>query len=116
MSREAESSGEHPAYVEVRNRVLSPPPFTPSTRLAFLWAGSMPSSRPPQSTHPLHTHTPICRQQLFLTGVPLSTADGDQNGPVGRQCTVPPPAHADAVSDIQISPHSILRHLASGCR
>ncbi|OBS66599.1 hypothetical protein A6R68_04866 [Neotoma lepida] len=47
------------------------------TQLAFLWAGSVPSSRPPQSTPP----PPICRQQLFLTGVPLSTADGDQNVP-----------------------------------
>lgn len=88
MSREAGSFGDCPAYVEVRSGILSPPLSTPGPRLAFLWAGSVPSSRPPQSTH---THTPICRQQLFLTGVPLSAADGDRNGPVGRQHTVPPP-------------------------
>lgn len=83
---------------KVRTRVLSLPSSTPGTQLAFLWARQHAQLQAITK----HPPPPICRQQLFLTGVPLSTADGDQNGPVGRQHMVPPPAHAHALTDTQI--------------
>lgn len=84
---------------KVRTRVLSLPSSTPGTQLAFLWARQRAQL---QATTKHPPPPPICRQQLFLTGVPLSIADGDQNGPVGRQHMVPPPAHAHALTDTQI--------------
>lgn len=96
--REA-GSGEHPACVESKDQ---------GSLTAFLHTGHTvgipvgPAACPAPGHHKAPPPPPICRQQLFLTGVPLSTADGDQNGPVGRQHMVPPPAHAHALTDTQI--------------
>lgn len=112
MSREAGSGGGHPPCGSERQGSLTESLHTRHT--VGIPVGRQRAQLQATTQRPLQP--PICRQQLFLTGVPLSTADGDRNGPVGRQHVVPPPAHADVFTDTQLSPHSALRHLASGCR
>lgn len=113
LSREAGSGGGHPACVgskEWGSLTASLP------HQAHSWHSRGPASCPAPGHHKAHPQPPICHQQLFMTGVPLSAADGDQSGPVGRRHMAPPSAHADVFTDTQISLHSVLRYPASGCR